>query len=230
MLKKIKSILIRPREEQMMWTMFALPLVFLPLIYSLTPNSFYESGIFQWSKVIEYYIELLSAVGSVFLGLIAILQTQKLQKLEENADNRANSCNIYIENGKINPTDEFFGADNTTILKYSGDGKYESSFDYIAIYIENYSDAFLKEIDIFFDKIRFHTNLTIVKDKKEIYMIRIPKSLKPETECDCKLVFTSCYNVKTYGSFKIIPLVETNEGYDQIFIYGYNFYGTEQPK
>lgn len=230
MLKKIKSILIRPREEQMMWTMLALPLVFLPLIYSLTPNSFYESGIFQWSKVIEYYIELLSAVGSVFLGLIAILQTQKLQKLEENADNRANSCNIYIENGKINPTDEFFGADNTTILKYSGDGKYESSFDYIAIYIENYSDAFLKEIDIFFDKICFHTNLTIVKDKKEIYLIRIPKSLKPETECDCKLVFTSCYNVKTYGSFKIIPLVETNEGYDQIFIYDYNFYGTEQPK
>ena len=230
MLKKIKSILIRPREEQMMWTMLALPLVFLPLIYSLTSNSFYESGIFQWSKVIEYYIELLSAVGSVFLGLIAILQTQKLQKLEENADNRANSCNIYIENGKINPTDEFFGADNTTILKYSGDGKYESSFDYIAIYIENYSDAFLKEIDIFFDKIRFHTNLTIVKDKKEIYLIRIPKSLKPETECDCKLVFTSCYNVKTYGSFKIIPLVETNEGYDQIFIYDYNFYGTEQPK
>lgn len=230
MLKKIKSILIRPREEQMMWTMLALPLVFLPLIYSLTPNSFYESGIFQWSKVIEYYIELLSAVGSVFLGLIAILQTQKLQKLEENADNRANSCNIYIENGKINPTDEFFGADNTTILKYSGDGKYESSFDYIAIYIENYSDAFLKEIDIFFDKICFHTNLTIVKDKKEIYLIRIPKSLKTETECDCKLVFTSCYNVKTYGSFKIIPLVETNEGYNQIFIYDYNFYGTEQPK
>lgn len=230
MLKKIKSILIRPREEQMMWTMLALPLVFLPLIYSLTPNSFYESGIFQWSKVIEYYIELLSAVGSVFLGLIAILQTQKLQKLEENADNRANSCNIYIENGKINPTDEFFGADNTTILKYSGDGKYVSSFDYIAIYIENYSDAFLKEIDIFFDKICFHTNLTIVKDKKEIYLIRIPKSLKAETECDCKLVFTSCYNVKTYGSFKIIPLVETNEGYDQIFIYDYNFYGTEQPK
>ena len=230
MLKKIKSILTRPREEQMMWTMLALPLAFLPLIYSLTPNSFYESGIFQWSKVIEYYIELLSAVGSVFLGLIAILQTQKLQKLEENADNRANSCNIYIENGKINPTDEFFGIDNTVMLEHSGNGKYESSFDYIAIYIENYSDAFLKEIDIFFDKICFHTNLTIAKDKKEIYLIRIPKSLKPETECDCKLVFTSCYNVKTYGSFKIIPLVETNEGYDQIFIYDYNFYGTEQPK
>ena len=230
MLKKIKNSLIFSNEAKMLYCLLLVPFVFLFGIYCMDQSSFWLNNKFQYEKMIEYYIDLLSVLGSIFLGLIAILQAQRLQRLEESADSRANSCNIYIENGKINPTDEFFGADNTTILKYSGDGKYESSFDYIAIYIENYSDAFLKEIDIFFDKICFHTNLTIVKDKKDIYLIRVPKSLKAETECDCRLVFTSCYNVKTYGSFKIIPLVETKEGYDQIFIYDYNFYGTEQPK
>ena len=229
-MKKIKEVFTKSKEEKMFYVLLLLPLSFMPLILCLAKGTFIVNGKLQWIVIIDYYIELLSAVGATFLGVVAISQTQTIQKLEENADNRANSCNIYIENGKINPTDEFLGIDNTVMLEHSGNGKYESSFDYIAIYIENYSDAFLKEIDIFFDKICFHTNLTIAKDKKEIYLIHIPKSLKPETECDCKLVFTSCYNVKTYGSFKIIPLVETNEGYDQIFIYDYNFYGTEQPK
>ena len=44
-------------------------------------------------------------------------------------------------------------------------------------------------------------------------------------------MFTSCYNVKTYGSFNIfMPEREYEEEMDMVDIYNYSFYGTEQPK
>ena len=133
MFKKIKSKIKMPKEEKMLWLLLALPIAFLPVIYSLTPNSFYIGTVFQWSKVIDYYIELLSAVGAVFLGVIAISQTQRLQNLEERADYRANSCNIMMNSNYDK---------NKWVL--SNEMKYDTSKKYIDVCFQNYSDAFLK--------------------------------------------------------------------------------------
>lgn len=232
-MKKIKSILTRPREEQMLWTMLALPIAFLPLIYSLTPNSFYESGIFQWSKVIEYYIELLSAVGSVFLGLIAILQTQKLQKLEENADNRANSCNIYLENSKLRYTDILLDKADAIQLRPDNMDEYKREWNHICFYLTNYSSAFLKDIELDFGGKKVSGKLTLAEGKTHQVLSFIPGEFTEYKDFLCKVTFTSCYNVKTYADFMIhIPVVDKSmdSGMNKCEIYAYNFYGTEQPK
>lgn len=236
MFKKIKSKIKMPKEEKMLWLLLALPIAFLPLIYSLTPDSFYIENVFQWSTVIDYYIELLSAVGAVFLGVIAISQTQRLQSLEERADDRANSCNIYIENNNEDSVLDLFNIesyedkDETRILS-NKNKEYAGEWKYISFTMENYSNAFLKEIDIFFGDIHFNSNVTLIEHKKQKFAVNIPKSLEDNKEHICKIVFTSCYNVKTYGSFNIfMPVREYEEEMDMVDIYNYSFYGTEQPK
>lgn len=233
MFKKIKSKIKMPKEEKMLWLLLALPIAFLPLIYSLTPDSFYIGTVFQWSKVIDYYIELLSAVGAVFLGVIAISQTQRLQSLEERADDRANSCNIYIENSSVTYVDVILEKNDAILLGQEGKDEYKHEWNYISFFITNHSSAFLKEIDIDFGGHTLYSRLTLIEGKRQQVVAFIPKELNECKKFTCKITFTSCYNVKTYGEFDVVIPVEDKAIRSEIKkcnIWEYNFYGTEQPK
>lgn len=221
MFKKIKSKIKMPKEEKMLWLLLALPIAFLPLIYRLTPDSFYIGTVFQWSKVIDYYIELLSAVGAVFLGVIAISQTQRLQNLEERADYRANSCNIMMNSNHDK---------NKWVL--SNEMKYDTSKKYIDVCFQNYSDAFLKSVDIDFGEYHFRSHITLANGESKVFKIYLPKDDNAYKNRVCTIMFTSCYNEKTYADFEVTEDNSKNkkQNDNRKIIKHYHFYGTEQPK
>ena len=217
---------------------FLMPMGIIIIINIVSPTTFMVQkavddvvvSSFNYEKAFSIYVEWFAAFCTILLGIVAATQNNRLQALEERADNRQNSCNIYIENNGDNFVLDLF--DNKEIKMLSNKSKeYISGWKYISFTMENYSNAFLKEIDIFFEDIHFNSNVTLIEGKKQKYAINIPKSLEDNKEHICKIVFTSCYNVKTYGSFNIfMPVREYEEEMDMVDIYNYSFYGTEQPK
>ncbi len=158
-----------------------------------------------------FYGLVLSFVGTTLVSFIAISQNKRLQILEENVFKQANSCNIYISKN-----DEYIVK---TRLSNDIENAYTESDDYIKIYIENYSDPFLTEIEIDFDGKPFKSNLVLTKNIKMGYVINLPDNF--DYTKICKIVFTSCYGIKTYGNFEI-----TTENK----IKHYHFFGTDQSK
>ena len=87
--------------------------------------------------------------------------------------------------------------------------------------IANYSEAFLKELEIDFGRAIFHSNITLTKNKPKVFNLRLPKNYKSGTRC--KITFISCYGEKTYGDFE----VELDKPFAKI--QHYHFYGTQKP-
>lgn len=223
---------------------FLMPMGIIIIINIVSPTTFMVQkavddvvvSSFNYEKAFSIYVEWFAAFCTILLGIVAATQNNRLQALEERADNRQNSCNIYIENNNEDSVLDLFNIesyedkDETRILSNKSK-EYAGEWKYISFTMENYSNAFLKEIDIFFGDIHFNSNVTLIEHKKQKFAVNIPKSLEDNKEHICKIVFTSCYNVKTYGSFNIfMPVREYEEEMDMVDIYNYSFYGTEQPK
>lgn len=145
------------------------------------------------------YVEWLGALSPLVLGLVAVTQSDRLQKLEERIVHRDNSCNIMLED-KVLAQNEIR---RRKVLTNDGYDKYEKSDNFIVIEINNYSNAFLKEIEIVFGENIFHSNLTVINNKEKIFKIILPKNYDISLEQRNKVMFTSCYGVKTYGDFVI---------------------------
>lgn len=213
---KLKEIFAKSKEEKMFYVLLGLPLAFMPLIMSLAKGTFIVNGKLQWIVIIDYYIELLSAVGATFLGVVAISQTQTIQNMETQSTTRNNSCNVYIQNNYVKTNHKLSNEDEQS---------YTKSEDYIALKFTNHSDPFLKQVDIWFDTAHFQSFLTLVKDEQKAYDITLPDKKYYENK-KCRIIFTSCYDVRTYGEFEI----STNDNGKLKSIKYYHYYGTEQPK
>ncbi|MBQ6849561.1 MAG: hypothetical protein IJN77_00805 [Oscillospiraceae bacterium] len=163
------------------------------------------------------YADILAGVGATFLGVNAWLQNDKLHKLEERADVRENGCEIFIQNSRNVVSNN---------LKNEYAISYEESDKYMQIIINNYGDVFLKVVKISFGNHDFYSTLTLAKGDKIDVRIKLP--LKGIRDDDVyKIEFISCYDVSTYGDFKVITDKNSSVPYT---IKNYHFYGTKQPK
>ena len=161
-----------------------------------------------------FYGSILSFVSTTILGIIAVWQNIRLQKLEEDTLAKNNSCNIYLENSS-----EYSGI----YLSHDGAENYEPSKTSFLITIHNCSESFLKEMEINFNGVIFHSNLTIKNNDSKDCRIFLPTSYDLD---NCQnfvneIVFTSCYDVKTYGDFKL------KKDENVLEIKQYHFYGTK---
>lgn len=161
-----------------------------------------------------FYGSVLSFVSTTILGIIAVWQNIRLQKLEENTLAKNNSCNMYLTDCS-KPV--------AIHLSHDGDNEYEKSNEYITITVNNCSEVFLKDIQIDFNGIIFHSNLTIKNGDTKDCRIFLPKNYNADITDNHKheVVFTSCYGVKTYGDIT----VEKKDGH--MSIKHYHFYGTK---
>ncbi|MFI3169436.1 MAG: hypothetical protein R3Y06_05805 [Faecalibacterium sp.] len=154
---------------------------------------------------LSYYGAILSALGTIALGFIAVYQNKKLTRLQEQVQSTTQSCNIYLTTPKNN-----LDLDNIKELK--NNNKTDAASDlYLVLSLENFSDAFLKSIEITFPTQRADTSsicyhvhtsfITLVKGRKKYYSLNLPAALKINGRFAIK--FTSCYDVVTYGDFQI---------------------------
>ncbi len=161
---------------------------------------------------LDFYGTLLSFSSTIFLGVIAVYQNNKLQKMEEDNQNLNKSCNIYISRATENP-----------IKQLSNDFRnYKESLQRLEISLSNHSEAFLKNIELQFDdKIIFYSNLTLIKGKDKSFYIFMPDNFNVEDKI-IKIIFTSCYETKTYADMQIIS--KNNKNFYPKY---YHFYGVD---
>ncbi len=154
---------------------------------------------------LSYYGAILSALGTLALGFIAVYQNKKLTRLQEQVQSTTQSCNIYLTTPKTN-----LDLDNIKELK-NNQAANAASNNYLVLSLENFSDAFLKSIEITFPthqsaaspaSYHLHTSyITLVKGRKKYYSLNLPTALKTDGRFAIK--FTSCYGISTYGDFQI---------------------------
>lgn len=173
----------------------------------------------------DLYANLLSGVGTILLGLVAWLQNEKIQEIERKSNIKLNSCNIMIRANY---------EENKWVL--SNQKQYSRSQKYIDICFQNYSDAFLKSVDIYFGKCHFSSYITLANGESKIFKIYLPEDECEYTNKVCNVVFTSCYNEKTYADFEVAvdssksKAENTYKNDNRMIIKHYHFYGTEQLK
>ena len=201
--------------------------VFIVLIYFKSPDSFWnfietETGefirsTFKYEKLYDLFIQGIGAWGAVLVGVIALDQSEKSQRLAEKLAARDNSCNILIENyTSLNMID------TGSTLTNECTPKPEETDAYIHLRFKNYSNTFLKSIDIFFGDIRFHSSLTLVNNAEKKFTIKLPKNFDVAKDIKCNIAFTSCNNETTYGDFVIKQGTAQRKS-----IVHYHFYGME---
>lgn len=142
-----------------------------------------------------FYGTLLSFIGTLALGVIAVWQNIRLHKLEESTSTRSCSCNIYIKKYK----DTYFSPNR---LSHDGQTPYENSNLRLSFQIKNCSEAFLREIEFDFNGSLFHSNLTLTENEEKSFSLFLPVGYDM-TQNKHKVIFTSCYDVKTYGDIEI---------------------------
>ncbi len=164
------------------------------------------------SDKLDFYGTLLSFVSTTFLGWIAIWQNKQLQKIEEDNQNLNKSCNIYISIATEKPTKQL-----------SNDfSNYKESLQRLEISLSNHSEAFLKNIELQFDdKIIFKSNLTLIKGKDKSFYVFMPDNFNVEDKI-IKIIFTSCYETKTYADMQI-----TSKNNKNFYPKYYHFYGVD---
>lgn len=202
---------------------FLMPLGIIFILNIISPNIFIVNQIvnnvpinmFDYEKAFSIYVEWFAAFCTILLGIVAASQNIRLQNLEEKTINKDSSCNIYLENSAARKSE------NITNEYAIG---YKTEEEFISLSIKNYSDAFLKAIKVSFGEDDFYSSITLAKDCEKNIRILLPEKL--DFEKICKVEYISCYDVSTYGDFKIQNI--SFDGYH--YVLDYHFYGTEQPK
>lgn len=149
----------------------------------------------ELKDALSNYYTLLSALGTISLGLIAVAQNNRLHSLEESVNQKECSCNIFISRcAKSSPA--------FPLLSHDGKDQFEKSDVALELNIQNFSEAFLSEIMIKFGENSFHTNISLAQGMSKDYRIILPvNGCKNNVKCDVE--FISCYGVKTYGDFQL---------------------------
>lgn len=93
-----------------------------------------------------FYGSVLAFIATGALGLIAVMQNNRLQTLETGVANRNNSCNIYVKH---------YEGYTTKRLSNENESPYETSTSYFNITVENHSEPFLKKLQYSLRKIYF---------------------------------------------------------------------------
>ena len=120
-----KEGLIFNTYTNMFWLLMIMPFPIMLILNCISPSLYMIEGVFSITRVYEVYIDLITPVGTIVLGITATLQNKRLQKLEERADARETGCNIYIEN-------KYYRADNFLSNEYAPFG-YKKSEEYISL-------------------------------------------------------------------------------------------------
>ncbi len=154
---------------------------------------------------LSYYGAILSALGTLALGFIAVYQNKKLTDLQEQVQSTTRSCNIYLTSPK-----DVSDWRTLKVLTNSLQSVTKNK-DYLVISLENFSDAFLKSIEITFPlkkssihsdtTAKHHSFITLVNRRTKYYSLQLPNNLQENGYTTIK--FTSCYDVATYGDFRI---------------------------
>lgn len=180
------------------------------------PNNGYLT-LWEAKDVLAFYGSFLSFVGTVVLGAVAIFQNKKanetnerLMELEREALYRENSADIIINNVNVN--------NNWGVIRLSNElGDYK---EYNPLYfcMENAGKAVLKKVTLIFnEKYPFESHIVIANGRNKFVKIQMPKDVK---EGDyVKIIYESCYGIKTMGDFKI----KANNG--NFITKHYHYYG-----
>lgn len=167
----------------------------------------------ELKDALSNYYTLLSALGTISLGLIAVAQNNRLHSLEESVNQKDCSCNVLISKGlNISSKDPELSND--------GENQFEKSNVTLELNIENFGNAFLSEISIKFGENSFHTNISLAQGMAKNYRIILPANCYDNEKCDVE--FISCYGVKTYADFQLS--VHDTFAYPKY----YHFYGVQK--
>ncbi len=158
-----------------------------------------------------FYGTVLSFIGTTALGVIAVWQNKRLQHLEEVSQIKESSCSIYIRK---------FDPDGPSLRRLSNDEEDEETDEQFVFCIQNYSDAFLTEIEMACSEHIFCSKVTLAKGEAKNYYVLLPKGWDEETTT-IDFTFTSCYGIKTYGDV-VLEVLDVYE----IELKYYHFYGT----
>ena len=167
-----------------------------------------------------FYSSVVASIATLILGVIAVMQNNRLQKLETDVANRNNSCSIYIKRH------DGYRDGIAQELSNESENSYDKTKSYFNMTIENYSEAFLKKVTIQLGADVFCSHITLVKDMPKNVQIFLPKTFDLNTARTCKITFTSCYDIETYGEFELA----VGNGMKIPEIHHYRFYGTNNVK
>lgn len=167
----------------------------------------------ELKDALSNYYTLLSALGTISLGLIAVAQNNRLHSLEESVNQKECSCNIFIS--KCSKTSSKY-----PVLSNDGADQFDESNVTLDLNIQNFSEAFLSEVLIKFGDNSFHTNISLAQGMSKDYKLHLPVNCYDNEKCDVE--FVSCYGVRTYADFQLSII--------GLFAYPkyYHFYGVHK--
>ncbi len=159
--------------------------------------------------VLAFYGSFLSFIGTVVLGYVAIKQNDKLMHLEEKTFNR--ECSSAIVMGMTKQL-----IDTVSLSNESKNSMIHTKE--IEVNVSNYGQALLNKIRFdFANGESFESHLILAHGESKNIIIDIPEISKENDLVH--VVFTSCYDIQTYGSFKVAS------GQNKKYIKYYHFYG-----
>lgn len=235
------------KKHPIRWVLLAFfaPLVVVHILYYISAP--HPSLTAQWGAgdVITYCAGFMAFIGTIFLGIIAIDQNNKLceqndklhdqndklMKMQEDDSIRIRSCNVYLHNEThVALGEETLLLENEIQAPYSPSTA-EGAERFYGMSIHNTSSAFLSKIRIYSSSFEFLYHITLTQSAYK--HIKVPMPAAPD---NYNVEFTSCYGVTTYGDF----VVDT--GFDEEtdwtsdttistipYIKHYHFYGTTPP-
>ena len=144
------------------------------------------------ADALGFYGTILSVIGTVYLGYVAIKQNDRIMQIEERIYNRDCNSDIIINNAeKIDG--KHITLSNEEIVKYEIDV-------YLSLELTNYGNAILNEIKLDFGQgLTFTSHIVLPKDCTKYVFIGVPKQINNGSLVKCS--FYSCNQICTYGDF-----------------------------
>ena len=201
-IRRIERCVILKQKKplyKMKWflIMVALILVAIPFLI----NELYKLGnttgkgyITLWgaNDALSFYGVILSVIGTVYLGYVAIKQNERIMHLEEKIYNRDCSSDIIINNSQT-PSGKLVNLSNESNIKYENGKKLELD-------LTNWGNSVLSEIELDFSNGNcFKSHVVLPKGCTKQVSISIPKDSVNGSLVKC--CFYSCNKVCTYGDF-----------------------------
>ncbi len=155
-----------------------------------TGNGYYT--LWGADDMLAFYGAILSVIGTVYLGYVAIKQNDRLMQIEEKIYNRDCSSDIVIKNtGRT--TEKFIPLSNEEPCKYENGPDLE-------LELTNYGNSILNKISLDFGHGKvFTSHIVLPKDCTKYVFISIPNNIENKSLVKCS--FFSCNQVCTYGDF-----------------------------
>lgn len=142
--------------------------------------------------MLSFYGAILSVIGTVYLGYVAIKQNDRIMQIEEKIYNRDCSSDIVIKNAE-RTTEKFIPLSNEEPCEYENGPDLE-------LELTNYGNSILTKIGLDFGHGKvFTSHIVLPKDCTKYVFISTPKNIQNKSLVKC--TFFSCNQVCTYGDF-----------------------------